>query len=672
MSEILNRAWINAVLGAGSVVLNDYALNITPIERGYRLTVKRGSDTQTMDILDGVGIVGIEKTGSTGDVDSYRITFTDGSTFDYTVETNAAAHAAAEAARVEAENSRAGAEAARESAEAGRVNAEDARVEAEAARESAETARASAESARAQAEDGRQSAEAARVAAEQSRASAESVRAAAENARVAAETARANAENERAGAEALRSAAEADRANAESGRVSAEQGRVSAESERVAAEEARATEFAGFSGEIAQLKDGKLDKTGTAADSDKLGGQLPEHYATAQSVNQLKDDVAAITPDDTTVDGKPWTSKKIVDSLCQPFEESGNPVQVYPVEGYPLGVKSRIDAVQDGTGDPSPDNVRPIVGWDSVEVTLCGKNLYKNIGNITMNGVTFTANDDGSITANGTATGDAFYTVNYNHALQPGTYTLSGAPHTLDNSAYLYFYPGYKLDIGDGVTFILTDAVDKYSISIHVHKGYVADNFVFRPQLELGSTATPYEPYTGSTTDIALPETVYGGTLDVETGVVTVDTICETVTGAESSRFIDEPSDKQFSFVLKKTSDSGISSHYKSLSNNDKNNGVFGVYLNTTYKAIFNSGFDTLDDFKAYLSTQNAAGTPMQLCYKILDPYTIQLTSQQIAALSGVNTLYTDAGTLTVTGREDPRHTIVELKNAILSLGGNI
>ena len=62
MSEILNRAGINAVLGAGSVVLNDYALNITPIERGYRLTVTRGSEVQTMDILDGVGIVGIEKT----------------------------------------------------------------------------------------------------------------------------------------------------------------------------------------------------------------------------------------------------------------------------------------------------------------------------------------------------------------------------------------------------------------------------------------------------------------------------------------------------------------------------------------------------------------------------------------------------------------------------------
>lgn len=183
MSAELNQASVKAVLSVGSLVLNDYALNITPIERGYRLTVTRGSEVQTMDVLDGVGIVGVEKTGSTGDVDSYRISFTDGSTFDYKVETNAAAHAAAEAARVEAEKSRVSAEAERVSVEAGRVNAEAGRAASEAGRESAEAARANAESARAHAEDGRQSAEAARVAAEQSRASAETKRVTAESER---------------------------------------------------------------------------------------------------------------------------------------------------------------------------------------------------------------------------------------------------------------------------------------------------------------------------------------------------------------------------------------------------------------------------------------------------------------------------------------------------------
>lgn len=264
MNARLNAAQaLSGDIGAGSVVVNDYQIQADAIDGGHRLTITRGSEVQTIDLMDGVGIANIVKTGSTGDVDSYRITFTDGSTFDYTVETNAAAYAAAELERVAAEN--------------GRKAAETSRTDAELARESAETARESAESARAQAEDGRQSAEAARVTDEQNRASAESGRVAAENARVAAETARANAENERAGAETLRAAAETERANAESGRVSAEQGRVSAESERVAAEEARATEFAGFSGEINGLK----DDFNACFD----GGKIIEKFAEA---NQIK------------------------------------------------------------------------------------------------------------------------------------------------------------------------------------------------------------------------------------------------------------------------------------------------------------------------------------------------------------------------------------------------
>ena len=66
MNAILNAVSITGQIGAGSIVLNDYALDITQIDRGYRLTVTRGSETQTLDILDGVGIAGIEKTGSTG------------------------------------------------------------------------------------------------------------------------------------------------------------------------------------------------------------------------------------------------------------------------------------------------------------------------------------------------------------------------------------------------------------------------------------------------------------------------------------------------------------------------------------------------------------------------------------------------------------------------------
>lgn len=90
----------------------------------------------------------------------------------------------------------------------------------------------------------------------------------------------------------------------------------------------------------------------------------------------LKQQVANITPDDSAIGGKPWSSKHIIDMLCPPLEESGNPVVCYPVAGYPLGVKAKWEPVQEGTGTPSPENIRPIKGRDSVRVTRCGETLW--------------------------------------------------------------------------------------------------------------------------------------------------------------------------------------------------------------------------------------------------------------------------------------------------------
>lgn len=82
--------------------------------------------------------------------------------------------------------------------------------------------------------------------------------------------------------------------------------------------------------------------------------------------------------DDTTVtDSAPWSSKHIVDMLCPPMEETGNPVTCYPVAGYPLGCKVSWKPVQEGSDDPSPENVRPIKGRDSVTVERCGGNVIE-------------------------------------------------------------------------------------------------------------------------------------------------------------------------------------------------------------------------------------------------------------------------------------------------------
>lgn len=108
-------------------------------------------------------------------------------------------------------------------------------------------------------------------------------------------------------------------------------------------------------GDVQVSVDATLTQEGYAADAKATG-----------------DAIAVISPDDDAVNGKPWTSLKIVDTLCAPFTAEGNPVTCTPVEGYPLSVQASWEPRQEGEGDPSPENVRPIAGLDAVTVTLSG------------------------------------------------------------------------------------------------------------------------------------------------------------------------------------------------------------------------------------------------------------------------------------------------------------
>ena len=76
---------LKVLLSVGSATLGEYNLRTEPIDGGYRLTIARGDDVQTLDIMDGVGIAGIEKTASVGLTDVYTIALTDGSSYEFTV-----------------------------------------------------------------------------------------------------------------------------------------------------------------------------------------------------------------------------------------------------------------------------------------------------------------------------------------------------------------------------------------------------------------------------------------------------------------------------------------------------------------------------------------------------------------------------------------------------------
>lgn len=365
--------------------------------------------------------------------------------------------------------------------------------------------------------------------------------------------------------------------------------------------------------------------------------------------------------DDTTVGLDAWSSKHIVDMLCPPLEETGNPVQCYPVTCYPLGVTASWEPVQEGSGEPSPDNVRPIKGRDSVTVERCGENLlnsvpelpiriYKNSPNVVVRGGTLPAGQ---------------YTMDVRLDVIPGGEALGAAliKYELANGTEKYFVPRALNETSATTAF--ETAIKAITV---VNYGNIDGN-ITEISLVPGAAAGAFEPYTGQTATLTLPRTIYGGTVDAVTGKGQDIRITLTLNGTEN---ITEKIPSQYSLKLKESSYSGMCSHFKSINNVELQNNVTGVYLNCTAMAIFNTHFSSLDEFKRYARAQFEAGTPIQICYTRLpsapNPTFNATGALPIPALPGVNTLLTDADSVTVTGRADPIKRITDLEDAVASM----
>lgn len=342
--------------------------------------------------------------------------------------------------------------------------------------------------------------------------------------------------------------------------------------------------------------------------------------------------------DDTAVGPDAWSSKHIVDMLCPPLEETGNPLQCYPVANYPLGVTASWEPTQEGSAEPSPDNVRPIKGRDSATVERCGENLLdearfpiiktnnniKIASKITLPAGTYTVcvlSVATAVCANGA---DAEHTYNSNKhtftlarqtAIQPDSYWVQGRPEKDE-------------------------------------KIWIVE----------GNEWRAYTHYTGQTSTLTLPRTIYGGTVDAVTGEGQETWQAKSFNGTENWALYDDGSSAKFFYTADYTVDSEpldtICSHFSK-----------AAFTRGTIIRVYTSVFTDLDAYKDYLTAQYAAGTPVQIAYKLATPTPFTATgAQPIPALPGVNTVLTDADSATVTGRADPIKRITDLEDAVASM----
>lgn len=385
--------------------------------------------------------------------------------------------------------------------------------------------------------------------------------------------------------------------------------------------------------------------------------------------------------DDAAVsEDAPWSSKHIIDMLCPPLEESGNPVVCYPVAGYPLGVKAKWEPVQEGSGTPYPAGG--------------GKNLFnpawmseKEVSY----GVTWTITPDGTVTANGTTDSTAYYNSDY-FSLPAGTYTISAMPHfrmTIRNADAGGAIIAAQ-QTGRPLTFTVENDVQKASLFFAVSG--TLDNVSAKPQIEKGATATAYAPYENirpikgrdsvtitrqednQVIALTLPETVYGGEVDAVSGEGIKNWERVVFDGTENWK--SRPAKyTSYSLALPRRAQTGLCTHFKKILYDairpDTGTGETGCYLEFSISAIFNVPFKNVDDWKNYLAAQYAAGTPVCIVFQytndeVNEPFTAT-GAQPLPALAGANTVLTDADSATVTGRADPIKRITDLEDAVAS-----
>lgn len=353
------------------------------------------------------------------------------------------------------------------------------------------------------------------------------------------------------------------------------------------------------------------------------------------------------------------------------------------------------------------ENIRPIHGRDNVTIKRCGENVLKTDGaeehNKVMNGITYERLENGGIHLYGTTTGRTYYCIakTYVKIYKPipaGEYTFC---------PYCKFPDGVKIyflvnDIASGSLFSIApgDKVEsvtrKISNNVETIDAYIVideagktvDTVVY-PMLAVGSICpSAYATYTEQRICAELSEeTSYGGTLNAITGMGTADWTVRTFDGTEAWNswgvdnitkgvtgfFSYDVDDYDYAY----TSDA-FSSH--TISNASSWGGEtigFGFANENSIRYFFVSVYNELLDntesnekavesWKAYLAEQYAAGTPVQIAYKVAEPVSFRAETEQIQALKGINNILTDADTVTVTGREDPVH-YVDKKFAELS-----
>lgn len=304
---------------------------------------------------------------------------------------------------------------------------------------------------------------------------------------------------------------------------------------------------------------------------------------------------------------------------------------------------TNINPIQSGSGDPTPNNIRPITGRTGITITRSGKNLLPNVTKIV---------NSANIVIGQTSS----YATNWDIHLFPGIYVVSA---TLKTPYYLKYINKSGTIAGNTTisatpfTILAIQEEDDFAFWIYSSGGVNLTDIVSF-QLEQGSVVTNYEEYIGETFRITFPleaGTVYGGIVGATAGTLTVDkTIVDmgTLTWNKATQY----GHQTFWAELPGGPDTPtfytMCSNYKSIYDLQyTSDNIIVPYGNSNYNS---SRVAIRDDTNSAMTAEqfktNISGA--QLVYELAEPIVYNFTPIIIQTLAGINHIWADCGLMKV------------------------
>ncbi len=350
---------------------------------------------------------------------------------------------------------------------------------------------------------------------------------------------------------------------------------------------------------------------------------------------------------------------------------TGNPVSIITNKAQnAISTLLSFSPKQSGSGDPSPSNVCPIVGWTEANLFGCGKNLIsispatekrKNGNPILIYG------DNNSCTMDVNNVASYYVCWELSDRVPESWRNIRLTISTTITGGFCRFvwcddWSG-TLEDNASSTITIGDSIIGKKLGLRFFNNTGQPQTISKAQIELGSQSTDYVPFIApTTTTIPLGGTYYGFTVDVERGVLRVThgakdmgSLTWRKTSGEGHFYCANLLD-DFPYKLVETQKM-VCSCYKFDGIGSQQRGYYGAdgtfrYFYTVNPSILAREIYISDSARWATMTVEEftqAVTGQYVAYELATPLELPLTPQTVALLSGANTLWTDGDSLSVT-----------------------